>query len=499
MDLLSLTCWKGNIMRYIFSFFSVLILLCVSVSHVRAQQTGGAPTLIIRGGTLIDGTGAPPRENGTIAVRGNKILSVIREANLPIPEGVRVVDAQGKYVLPGLIDGHVHFDPYAAPLYLYFGITSVVDTGNTAPWIFVQKFATERGLVSGPRIYAVGPHINSPPKIFSSILVNTTDEARAAVRLIVEQGSDAIKVYKQLRPDLMRAVIEEAHFHGIPVTGHIAISARDAVMMGLDSLEHATGISIATMTDKEKLKEIEGKRYTDKDYLVDHATLPETFYFMKPELFSDLIKLFVEKGTFVTPTLICYWMGTTGLEAGFEKEDRTLLSDPAYAFVPQLDRRWILRAYEHFGRIKAGPKFQQGYKNVQSFLKQFAQAGGKIVAGSDASGYGMHAVSLHRELELLVNAGLTPAQALLGVTRNAAEKVRKWKEVGSVEPGKYADFVILNANPLEDIRNTRNIHIVIQNGKILDTKLGGNFTPPLLRPPSTEQDLASYEKLLFGN
>ena len=482
-------------MKHFIAFFIFLFLASFSASCTQQAQEGAENSfLAIRGGTLIDGTGAPPTANGVILVRDNKILRISSDATQPVPPGARVVEAEGKYVLPGLIDGHTHYAGYSAPIYLHYGITTVVDTGNIGAWILSQKRAIETGLLPGPRVYTTGSMVDNPPSTFGyGHIVDTEAAARKAVSTLAEQGANAIKVYKKLRPNLLRVVIEEAHLNGIPVTGHIAISARDAVLMGLDSIEHASGIQIATMTDQEKLNEIEEKRYTETGYMVDHATLPESFYYMKPELYGDLIELFMEKGTSVTPTLVCYWLGGHRFSKQYEEEDRALLADPSYAFVPELDRRWIFMAYDSFGRIKSGPRYQEGYKNLQLFLKQFSEAGGKIVAGSDSTPYEMYGINLHREMELLVDAGLTPMKALLGATRYAAEKFRKWHEVGSVEPGKYADFVVLDANPLEDIRNTQKIHRVIQSGRVLDTTLHGDFVDHIPRPPRSRDQ----EKLLF--
>ena len=488
-----------------FTFFLVILFLVNFPAHPpeAGEMRGGEPTLVIRGGTLIDGTGAGPRKNGLIVLSGKRILSVSQNPNQPMPKGVRLVDAQGKYILPGLIDGHTHYDGNHAPLYLHYGITSVIDTGMSIPWIYAQKWAIEKGLLPGPRIFAAGPQLNSPPgsltsKIHAAILIENADTARTVTRQVIEDGSDLVKVYKGLRPELLQAVIEEAHLHGVPVAGHLAISAREAVLMGIDSLEHATGIAIALTTDEEKLNEVGEKGYSDVNYLVDAGSHTESFAYMRPELFSDLIDLFIEKGTSVSPTLIAYWLGLTGFEEEYKKEDQAFLADPAYGFVSGWERSWVLRAVDHFGQAQKGPKYEQGYKNLQLFLKQFAQAGGKIVAGSDTAGYTIAGVSLHRELELLVDAGLTPMQALLGATRHAADKVRKWNEVGSVEPGKYADLLILDANPLEDIRNTRKIHMVMQNGVVLDTTLDPDFVDLIQRPTWSEHAVEFYEKLLFG-
>ena len=169
-------------MKQLSSLFFLLFLLNGFASFAQmAEERAGASTLVIQGGTLIDGTGADPRENGTIVVRDNKILSVSRDPNQPAPTGARLVNARGKYVLPGLIDGHAHYASYAAQLILHYGITSVISTGASSPWIYAQRWAIEKGLIPGPRIYTSGNIIDGPPRLLggSRDIVETADEARA--------------------------------------------------------------------------------------------------------------------------------------------------------------------------------------------------------------------------------------------------------------------------------------------------------------------------------
>ncbi len=466
-----------------FIVLSVTLTGCsTQEDQVAAPSEEAVEKIVLMGGTLIDGTGRDPMEHAVVVIAGKRIEAILPDGSNYQPEpDARVILVEGKFVLPGLIDAHVHYQGWAAPLYAANGITSVVDTGNRTAWILAQRFAIANDLVPGPRIFTCGDLIDSPPGTFShSVLVSTEEEAREAVKEHVRQGVDCIKIYTALRPPLVDAIIQEAHAANIPVRGHIAISAREAAQFGIDSLEHISGVAIATMDNPEKLQELEERR-NERFYLP--STVAELASYMKPELYGDLISLFIQQNTTIAPTLVPWWMGVHPHNREYEEQDQTLLLDPRLSFIPELARRGMVTRYSQTRRDRADPRFTVGYANMQKFVKSFIDAGGKVVAGSDAIQTAMHGVDLHRELELLVESGLSPSQALQAATRNPAELMRQAHDLGTIEPGKLADVIVVDGNPLQDIRNTRNIELVIKEGKILDIGYDPGFLDLIPRPP----------------
>lgn len=469
------------------ALFALFLLLSgpgLAANPVAGQDYLPVEKLVLEGGTLIDGTGRPPLENSTVIIAGDRIEKVLAGVGHVHEPGTRVIDIQGKFLLPGLIDGHVHYLGWAAPLYLAHGVTSVLDLGNYTTWILAQKLAVSSGLLPGPRIFTAGGQLDSPPGTFPhAVLVSTEEEARRVVRQHARAGVDFIKAYTMLGPELLEATIDEARSAGLVVRGHITVGAWEAARFGIASLEHMSGIAIATIDDPEKLQEIEERR-TEPDYVM--ATVRELAPLMKSELFEALIQHLIEHDTAISPTLVSWWMGVHPHTTEYEEQDRTLLQDPHLSFIPELSRQSILGRYARARDQRSDPKFQKGYANTQRFIKAFFDAGGTVVAASDTTLGAMPGMDFHRELELLVEAGLSPHQALQAATRVPAQIIGKGRELGTVEPGKWADLIVIGGDPLADIRNTRKIEMVIKGGKIVDTDYDPQFSDLIPRPLSAE-------------
>ena len=466
--------------------FSAFLLLgtLMAVQPATAQDYLPVEKLVLEGGTLIDGTGGPPLENSTVIIEGDRIEKVLAGVGHAHEPGTRVIQIPGKFLLPGLIDGHIHYLGWAAPLYPAHGVTSVLDLGNYTTWILAQKQAVASGLLPGPRIFTAGGQLDSPPGTFPhAVLVSTAEEARRVVREHARAGVDYIKAYTMLEPELLEATIDEARSLGLVVRGHITVGAREASRFGIATLEHMSGIAIAAIDDEEKLREIEARR-TEPDYVM--ATVRELAPLMKSELFDDLIQHLIEHETAISPTLVSWWMGVHPHTDDYEEQDRLLLEDPGLSFIPEVSRQSILGRYARARDQRSDPRFQRGYANTQRFIKAFFDAGGTVVAASDTTLGAMPGMDLHRELELLVDAGLSPQQALEAATRVPARIIGKGRELGTIEPGKLADLIILGEDPLIDIRNTRKIEMAIPGGQILDTDYDPEFFDLIPRPLSAE-------------
>jgi len=449
------------------------------------REPGPSERLVLTGGTLIDGTGKDPVENATLVIAENRIEAVLTEAD-PSQFGpdTRIISVQGKYLVPGYIDAHVHLLGWALPMYLPHGITSVTDLGNWTPWILALKSAVEDDLISGPRIFAAGGQIDSPPGSFQhSVNVTSEDEARQVVREHARRGADFIKAYTMIRPSFLRVIIEEANELGLPVRGHITVSAREAAEFGIRTLEHMSGVAIATIDEPEILEEVEEGR---KEPAWVMESVPELAARMNPDKFDDLIELLVRRKTAITPTLVSWWTGVHSFREKYSQEDVRVLDDPRLFFIPEMSRRTVLGRYERTRLSRGQPRFERGYSNTQRFIKAFLDAGGLVLAGSDSTMGSVHGLDLHREMELLVEAGLSPLQALQAATRNPAQAIGKEAELGTLEPGKLADVLVLSSNPLEDIRNTRSVETVLKAGQIQEIEYDPGFQDLIPRPMTSE-------------
>ncbi|HEY1374191.1 MAG TPA: amidohydrolase family protein [Candidatus Binatia bacterium] len=462
-------------------YFLALAILALAAANAAAQSR----PVVIDGGTLIDGTGRAPIADAVVVFQDGRIRDAGRRGDVKPPEGAEVINAKGKTILPGLIDGHCHLRDWMGEVYLHFGITTCPTiSNNPTDWVIAQREGVKSGTIRGPRVWAAGNVIDGPPpegmgglrRQRMSTLVTNEEEARAAVRAAVAKGVDGFKLFERLRPQDAKAAADEAHRAGKPVIGHslnIYVSA-DA---GYQSVEHAWSVLFTSITDPQKKKELDIARITGK------ISTAEALSYMQRDQFDKIIKTMIARNVHWSPTWGTTYRPITRRGAEMRKEEAALLNDPNLRYLPSYIPKDVERLYTLFA--KAPPeqraRLEQGYKNVQEFARRFVAAGGKIHLGSDPdailAGYGVHA-----ELEMAVETGLTPVQAIEGASLNVAEAWGRQRDYGSVEKGKVADIVIVNGDVANDIRATMRVEKFFMDGKPVDRAFHPDYKNPVPRP-----------------
>jgi len=463
-----------NMRRQVWIGSAVFALFGALLSAIPGYAQGQA--LVIEGGTLIDGTGAAPRQNAVIVMEGDRIRAVGTKGQVSYPPNAKVIQADGRYILPGLFECHVHYREWMPQIYLRYGITTVADTANMTPWIIAQREMLKRGIIKGPRMFVTGHRVGGPlpgrragivpDAINGSYVVNAAnvEEARAEVRKLAAAGVDAIKTHDGLTPEQIKAVVEEARAQGIQtVVGH-EYNGRDSALAGLKYIEHSPPIARATISDPE----------------LQRLAAPE--YYMEDRLYDPLVELFLQQGVYVNVPL---WTSRAFNPAsstwGWEQLGAELASDPSMAFVPQHERdSWLPEASGR--RSLSSLEMERrivGMQKVKAFLKKYAERGGRFVAGSDAGEEDVPGLWTHYEMQSLVDAGLTPMQAILAATKWPAELFHMEDELGTIQVGRKADAIILTGNPLQNIAETKSILWVVKDGQVVDTSFDPNFKNPL--------------------
>ena len=437
---------------------AMVAALCAVGSMVSAQPR----PLVLEGGTLIDGTGRPPIRDAMIVVNGTRITAVGTRGQVAYPPDARIIRLEGRTVLPGLIDGHLHLRDWQVPMFLPYGITTLADIHNDTAWSLAQRAALQRGQIVGPRLFVSGARVTGPlgPPTTDGSYVRDAAEARAYVRRLKQEGVDHIKVDLTITDDQLRAVIEEANAVGLRVLGHTQ-NIQKAVAMGMKHMEHMDTMARA-------LLEQEGRNPRPP------GTTPEAA--VNPSLFPPLIAEMVRQGVYINGTLVLQWAGGTDRWKEQQALATTLARDPRLAFVPDtMKAAWL-----------NPPSVRAGYGNVATFLRLYSEAGGKILAASDTGCCNqlVPGLSLHYEMQMLVDMGITPMKALQGTTLWAAEVIGQQKDLGSVEAGKLADFTIIEGDPLSDIGATKNVRMVIKGGDVMSTDYDPSWTNPVPRRPA---------------
>src|SRR5437879_5026919 len=454
---------------------AILLLFCSS-AH--------AADLLIQGATLIDGTGKAPLAGARILIEGNVIRRIWSGAEPApsVPPGTQVVDARGKFIIPGLIDSHVHYRPYMGEMFLAHGVTTVYDLGNPLLWQTAVKKGLNAGNIRGPRFYfCSGITIGNEPDgaaaagaLASRNLAAMKSPADAKQAIAALKGkTDCVKLTEDVKGDFFTAIAREAHAAGMTVISH-SLNAIDSATWAIDGVEHMTGVGISAIRKADGRTALQGMTIEAGH---NNSLL---YQWMEPAVFDEMIQYFVKHNVYLNPTLDFEWKGIINRSAQFELEDARLLYNPLLQYMP-LDERLVSLGQYHWADKRAPAdreQFLKGYRNVQDFLRRFVKAGGKIYSGTDSAAANTPGLALHHEMQLYVDAGLTPLQALMTSTKWAAEILHLDKQLGTLQAGKLADLVILRADPLDDIRNTKAIDRVIRDGEIVDTTYHSDYTFP---------------------
>lgn len=447
--------------------------LAAFATAVVLAASAHAQTLVIRGGTLIDGTGRPPIDNAVIVIEGDRFKTVGRSGEVAIPPGAQIIDVTGKTVMPGFIDGHCHWEAFWGELYLHLGITTCVEieTQQDGPWALAQKYGAASGKIRGPRLWVTGQALGYRTGEFETegsrawrnyMKVPNAEAARAIVQAKKRDGYDALKLSEFLPPDLIAVVTDEAHKLGMGVTGHSwdAIASANA---GMDGIEHIWSVGYTSIMDLGKRHKLEVDRTAGRIDAEQAGALYE------PQNYDRVIAPMVAHHVAWTPTIAKWLRPLSSYAPRFWQREQEILADPNANFPAAVRVITEFTTNKLFHRYSAEQLEQTriGMKNSYEFIRRFVAAGGRLKEGSD-SPRGMAGLLMHEGMAMDVEAGVPPTVAIQAATLNVAKTFHKDKDFGSVEPGKIADLSIVEGNPLQDIWMTQNVKMVVLNGKAVD-------------------------------
>lgn len=405
-----------------------------NLAKVASTLSSGAPAVTaIVGGRLIDGTGKPAVENSVVILRDGKIAAAGPASSTPVPDGAQVVDAHGKSVLPGLWEMHAHFEQVEwGPIYLAAGVTTARDVGNEREFIVAARDAIANGQGIGPRLVLAGIVDGTSPMALGIVRVDTPEQAREQVQKYKAEGFQQIKIYSSVKPEIVKVITDEAHRLGMTVTGHIpnGMNAIQGVEAGMDQINHVMYLT-GVMADPKT-----------------HTIDPDS------EQVKNVIKLLLAHHTVVDDTLALLEILThstatpiSTFEPGFPK------------VAPELKE-----GLETMGVPPAAEQVSAAnFRNLLQTVRVLHAAGVPIVAGTDQAVPGY---SLDREIELYVKAGFTPMEAIQAATLVPARAMGMEKDSGTLEPGKRADVLLVDGNPLENISDIRKVSTVFAAGRM---------------------------------
>ena len=463
------------------ALLSLATVLSASLLHAQPPQFSNqvrgfievdAPVVALTNARVIDGTGAPAKANQTLILRGGTIALMGGSGTVTPPAGATVIDLTGKSVMPGIVMVHEHLYYPAGPgiygqlggsfirLYLAGGVTTMRTGGNVNGFMdFALKRRIEAGQLAGPDIDATAPYLNGPNQFLQMHALDDADAARRHVRYWADMGATSFKAYMHITRAALGAAIEEAHGRGMKVTGHLcSVTYSEAADLGIDNLEHGFLASTDFVDGKEP------------DACPGQGQGQQTIAALDPEgePFKGLVRKLVARNVALTSTLTVFETFTPGrpLPPGLD-----VLAPP-------------LREDFEARHARTSQNQQSAYAKLlpkaMSLELAFAKAGGLLIAGTDPTGGGgvVPGFSNHRQIELLVEAGFSPVDAISIATLNGATYLGRADRIGSIAVGKQADLIVIDGDPSTTIADVRKVETVFKQGvgfdpaKLIDSVRG---------------------------
>jgi hypothetical protein len=408
----------------------------------KSAERGPSGVVALVGANLIDGTGRAPVSDAVIVYDRDKIVAAGPRASITVPAGATTIDVSGKTIVPGLWDMHAHFQQVEhGAAYLASGVTTVRDLGNILEFVTGIRDAIDAGTGLGPRILVSGLVDGEGQRAAGTIIIKSNADIVPVLERLKRAGCLEVKIYSSIDPGLVKPIAAEAHRRGMRVVGHVpegmdVVAALDA---GFDGVSHAAFLfePLFAPGERQKLSRSAVRRRIAEARFDD------------PKL-AQVVRAFVAKKAFLDDTLALF-------ELMNHSEQESAKREPGLAKVPR-----ELRGMFEGARPEEVAERSAMFERYLAFVGELHKRGVPVVAGTDISVPGH---SLHRELELYVQAGFTPMEAIRAATIVPARMMRLDKEVGTLEPGKRADLVVLGADPLADIHNIRKVETVVARGK----------------------------------